>query len=58
MTSKDEEQQSSSKMTILEEIRFLREEIENLKRRLYALETLVNWGGSFIKELLEVVGLQ
>ena len=43
---------------ILEEIELLHKEIDNLKKRLYALETHAEWGGSFLKELLEVVGLQ
>ena len=46
-----------NRKSILEEVELLHKEVEDLKKRLYALETLVDWGGSYIKELLEVVGL-
>jgi len=43
---------------ILEEIEELHLQIEDLKKELKALWALVEWGGSYITELLEAVGLQ
>jgi len=44
--------------TILERIELLEKEVEAIKKQLYFLETNAEWAGSFLKELLEVVGLQ
>lgn len=47
----------SNRKPILEEITELHKQIEDLRKELKALWALVEWGGSYIKELLEVVGL-
>lgn len=43
---------------ILEEITELQKQIEDLQKELKTLWALVEWGGSYITELLEAVGLQ
>ena len=43
--------------SVLEEIELLHKEVEQIKKRLDALEWYVDWGAGYIKELLKVVGL-